>query len=109
MNKYYPLVKVPNRALKFISKPWLTKGLKVSIRNENRLRARFRKRYSETSEKHFKKYRNILTKLKNKAFNLFYAEKAAASKSNISKTWKIINEIIKRKKNQGKFNKQFKG
>ena len=59
------------------------------------------KSYSEDSEKHFKRYRNILTKLKKIAFNLFYAEKAAASKNNISKTWKIISEIIRRKKVRG--------
>ena len=101
MNKYYPLIKVPKRALKFISKPWFTKGLKISIRNKNRLRFKLSKSYSEDSEKHFKRYRNILTKLKKSAFNLFYAEKAAASKNNISKTWKIISEIIRRKKVRG--------
>ena len=63
MNKYYPLIKVPKRALKFICKPWITKGLKISIRNKNRLRSKLRKSYSENSEKYFKRFRNILTKL----------------------------------------------
>ena len=66
MNKYYPLIKVPKRALKFLNTPWLTKGLKISIRNKNRLQANLKKRYSERAEKHFKRYRNILTKLKKK-------------------------------------------
>ena len=100
MNKYYPLIKVPNRALKFINKPWLTKGLKISIRTKNRLQSKLRKHCTENAENHFKRFRNILTKLKKKSFNLYYAEKCAASKTNISKTWKIINEIIKRKKSR---------
>ena len=37
INKYFPLMKVPKRALKFITKPWLTKGLKISIANKNKL------------------------------------------------------------------------
>ena len=108
MNKYYPLIKVPKRALKFISKPWITKGMKISIRTKNRLRSKLRKCYSESAEKYFKRYRNILTKLKHRAFNSFYAEKAAASKNNISKTWKIINDIIRRKKGRGNTIKSLK-
>ena len=34
-------------------------------------------------------------------FNAYDADKAAASKNNVSKTWAIINEIIKRKKRKG--------
>ena len=101
INKYFPLKKVSKKALKFINKPWLTKGLKISIKNKNRLNYKLRKKYTEKAEKHFKRYRNILTKLKKKAFNTYYAEKAAAAKNNVSKTWAIINEVIKRKKRKG--------
>ena len=41
INKYFPLKKVPKRALKFIAKPWFTKGIKISIKNKNKLRAKF--------------------------------------------------------------------
>ena len=64
INKYFPLKKVSKKALKFINKPWLTKGLKISIKNKNRLNYKLRKKYTEKAEKHFKRYRNILTKLK---------------------------------------------
>ena len=101
IDKYFPLKKVSKKALKFVSKPWITKGLKISIKNKNRLNFKLRKKYTEKAEKYFKRYRNILTKLKKRAFNLYYAEKAAASRNNISKTWLIINEITKRKKCAG--------
>ena len=76
----------------------MTKGLKISITNKNRLSFKLRKKFTLKAETHFKRYRNILTKLKKKAFNAYYAEKAAASKNNVGKTWAIINEIAKRKK-----------
>ena len=57
---------------------------------------KLRKKYTERAENHFKRYRNILTKLKKKAFNSYYAEKSAAAKNDIGKTWQIINEIIQR-------------
>ena len=44
INKYFPLKKVSKKALKFIHKPWLTKGLKISIRNKNRLSFKLRKK-----------------------------------------------------------------
>ena len=98
INKYFPLKKVSKRGLKFISKPWLTRGLKISIKKKNKLRCKLKNKYSVEAEKYFKRYRNILTKLKTKAFNNYYTEKAAAARDNISKSWTIINEITKRKK-----------
>ena len=80
INKYFPLKKLPKRVLKFISKPWFTRGIKVSIRNKNKLHAKLKKRYTEDAEIYFKRYRNILTKLKFKAFNKYYSDKAALAK-----------------------------
>ena len=100
INKYFPLKKLPKRVLKFISKPWFTRGIKVSIRNKNKLHAKLKKRYTEDGEIYFKRYRNILTKLKFKAFNKYYSDKAALAQKNISKSWAIVNEIAKRKKRQ---------
>ena len=76
VNKYFPLKKLPKRVLKFIAKPWFTRGIKVSIRNKNKLHAKLKKKYSEDAEKYFKRCRNILTKLKYKAFNKYYSDKA---------------------------------
>ena len=98
INKYFPLIKVPKRALKFITKPWLSKGLKISITNKNKLRAKLKSKYSEEAEKFFKKYRNLLTKLKSKAFNIYFKEKAIEARNNISKSWGIVNQITKRNK-----------
>ena len=98
INKYFPLKKVSKKALKFITKPWFTKGIKTSIANKNILRFKLKNKYSEEAETFFKRYRNILTKLKYKAFNMYYTEKAAAARNNISKSWAIVNEIMKRKK-----------
>ena len=86
--------------LKFIAKPWLTRGLKISIKNKNKLRAKLKNEYSEEAEKYFKRYRNVLTKLKFKAFKKYYTEKAASARNNISKSWAIVNEITKRKRRQ---------
>ena len=54
INKYFPLKKVSKRALKFINKPWLTRGLKISIRNKNRLSFKLRQKFTLKAEIHFK-------------------------------------------------------
>ena len=40
----------------------------------------------------------MLTKLKSKAFNIYFKEKAIEARNNISKSWGIVNQITKRKK-----------
>ena len=101
IDKYYPLKRISKKALKFINKPWLTKGIKISIIKKNKLYYKLKNKFSVEADAYFRKYRNILTKIKNKAYNSYYREKAAAAKNNISKTWTIINEITKRKKSKG--------
>ena len=98
MDKYFPLMIVPKKALKFIAKPWFTRGIKTSITNKNKLRYKLKNKCSEEVEKYYKRYRNILAILKTKAFNMYYAEKAARARNNVSKSWAIVDEITKRKK-----------
>ena len=100
INKYFPLKKVSKKAMKFINKPWFTKGIKISITKKNKLRYKLKNKYTESAEIYFKRYRNMLTKLKIKAFNMYYGEKAALARNNISKSWAIIDEITKRKKSE---------
>ena len=99
-DKYFPLMAVPKKALNFINKPWFTKGIKISITKKKNLRYKMKEKYSVESERYYKKYRNILANLKTVAFNLYYTEKAAAAQNNISKSWAIVNEIVKRKKSR---------
>ena len=100
VEKYFPFKVVPKKALKFVDKPWFTKGIKISITNKNRLRYKMKGKYSEEAEIYYKRYRNILANLKTKAYNMYYTEKATAAQNNISKSWAIVNEIVKRKKSR---------
>ena len=100
VEKYFPFKVVPKKALKFVDKPWFTKGIKISITNKNRLRYKMKGKYSEEAEMYYKRYRDILANLKTKAYNMYYTEKATAAQNNISKSWAIVNEIVKRKKSR---------
>ena len=53
-NKYFPFKLVPKKALKFVDKPWFTKGIKISITNKNNLRYKMKGKYSEKAEIYYK-------------------------------------------------------
>ena len=48
--------------------------------------------------KPIKKYNNILTHIKKKSKIMYYKQNLIESKGNLSKTWKIVNEIINKTK-----------
>ena len=97
-----PLKKLSRREKQYHLKPWYTKGIKISIRTENILyRISLRERNEEATNR-YKKYRNLLTRVKTLAFNKYHAEKIDENKNDKRKVWNTINDIIRRKKSKGK-------
>ena len=104
-NQHFPKrkirVKYNNR------KPWLTDGLKKSIRIKNKLYMKYVKIKSTYYECKYKMYRNRLTRLTKVADRKHYADLLESNKSNLKKTWNILKSNINKRKAH-KVNENFK-
>ena len=82
---------------KIWKEPWITKGLSNSLNKCNYLYKRFLKfGSSKIDEEKYKKYRNCLTKIKRIARVKYYTQRCYTLKSNMSKLWQLINNVIKK-------------
>jgi len=79
-------------------KPWLSKGLLCSIRRKNKLYAVYLQNKTLSSQHYYRKYKNLLTKLLRVAERKYYAEKLESNKANLKNTWKILRDLIKKKR-----------
>ena len=106
-NDCFPLkkVKVKNVTL---SKPWITKGLLKSVRKKNLLYKRFLANPTSYREKLYKSYKNKLTHSLRVAKRLYYNKKLDEYKSNAKSTWKLLNDLINKKKIKCKLPSIFK-
>ena len=73
-----------------LSKHWLSKGLLRSIRTKTKLYKQHLTKQSPHNEIRYKNYKNKLN-------CTYYEKKIDASKSNAKATWRVQNEIIKKK------------
>ena len=86
INKHAPLRKLTRKEIKLLSKPWVTPGIKASIR----LKEKFYKRFLETRNIYFltkyKFYRNKITQLLKDSKQNCYHNYFIANSKNIKKT-----------------------
>ena len=76
--------------------PWLTLGLRKSIKIKNRLFFKYKKNFSKYNETKYKIYRNKLNKLLRNAEREHYNNLLTANKLNIKKKWTVIKEVLGR-------------
>ena len=96
IEKYMPLKKKSRKQKKHAKKPWITQGLIASIDKKDEL-YKLSKKDPSIVQKH-KAHSNLLGKLKNKAMLEYDRQKFIDCGNDKSKTWKHVNEIMKRKK-----------
>ena len=87
-------------------KPWLSEGMKKSIKIKNKLFKKSKKSSNPEHETKYKQYRNRLNKLLADAERKHYSEILNKNKNNLKKSWRILKEIINKKK-QSKSCSQF--
>lgn len=87
INKHAPFKTLSKRKAKQFSKPWITKGLRKSIKIKNRLF------YSGDILK-YKLYRNRIVSLSRLSKRLHYEAYFTANLKNMKKTWEGINELL---------------
>ena len=105
-NRCFPLRKT--KTIYHDRKPWLTVGLRESIKIKNKLYVGT-KRGQNKEEKHlfYKQYRNKLNHLLRSEERKYYQDMLKEHRSNIKRCWQIIKLIINKNKNIS-VNKRFK-
>ena len=102
VNIHAPFKPVSKRKLKRLSKPWITKGLRTSIRIKNRL-------FYTNKNESYRLYRNKITTLIRISKKQYYHRYFYTNISNMKQTWIGINELINRGKKKMKSINALKG
>ena len=97
IDKHVPLKKLTKNEIKFNSKPWITPGLKVSIRKKNRLFKKYCLNKNSYSALKYKKYRKRLNKLLALSKKSYYQNYFKNNTSNVKKIWSGMKELLKLK------------
>ena len=79
-------------------KPWLSDALRKSIKEKNRLYRYSRNFPDSLAVKKYKEYKNRLTVLLRIAEKDHYAQLMEENKSNLQNSWRILKEVINKKK-----------
>ena len=95
-NRYFPLKKV--KLGYKTNKPWLTRGIKNSIRTKNKLYIRSLKHPSFLNEQSYLRYKSKLNYLLRKLERNYIESMLKKHKSNLKKTWQIMKDIINRRR-----------
>ena len=94
-----PLKKLSKKQRRLRSKPWITKGLLISIKKKQKLHETHYIFGSINKKLHYKKYSNLLTKVKNLAQKLYYHQNLDNYRDNPKKLWKILRTLLPSKSN----------
>ena len=101
IDKHAPRRKRTKKEKKFRLKPWITRGLKISIDRKNKMYDDIRLRNQIHLKPHYNKLKRKLEKLSWLAQRNYYANRIEDVKQNSKLLWKIINEIVSRKPKKG--------
>jgi hypothetical protein len=87
VNKHAPMKLISKRKVKQLSKPWITKGIRASIKIKNRLLA-------SGNEIKYKLYRNSICSLTRLSKKKYYYDYFNAHITNMKKSWAGINDLL---------------
>ena len=103
LNKYFPLIKLSRK--KFKDKPWITNGIKVSIRHRNRLFKKYIEKRTDANELSWKRYRNKVNDCIKAAETHYYQTLLTKHNNHCQNLWKIFGKLIKKNKHKVKISK----
>ena len=90
IKKHAPIKTVSKRKKKLLAKPWITRGIRNSIRIKNKL-------YRTGDEVRYKYYRNTICKLTRQSKKQYFSDYLNYENlNNIKKTWQGINDVLNR-------------
>lgn len=105
-NNCFPLKRKKNKKCT-LTKPWLSKGLLKSIRRKDKLYKRYLNTPDYVNEASYKNYKNKLNHSLRIAKRLYYDKQLDNFKTNTKNTWRILNEVINKKKRVGRLPSTF--
>ena len=92
INKHAPIKTISRRKAKQSSKPWVTRGIRASIKVKNKL-------FHTNNLTQYKIYRNYIVTLLRASKKLYYEKYFNLNYTNMSKKWEGIREIWGRSRN----------
>ena len=95
ISKHAPMKTISNRKAKQLSKPWITKGIRISIKVKNKL-------YASGDTANYKIYRNKICTLTRLSKQQYYSKFFNDNLTNMKKTWEGINNVLARKRENTK-------
>ena len=96
----FPMTKVKTQYRNRL--PWLTEGLKLSIKHKNKLYRTSIKHPTEYNIAIYKNYKNKLSSLLKIEEKRFYQYQITNNKNNLKKVWAIIKNVINKNKSKKK-------
>lgn len=100
--KCFPVKMLTRKKAKLATKPWITKGLLVSIKSKSKLYKEFLRNPLPTHENKYKKFKNKLNYLLKISKRNYYDTRFENTTGNLRATWKLLNQVINRKANKSK-------
>ena len=97
INKHAPLTKASRKKRKLMNKPWIAKGILVSIRRKQKLYINFFKNTTEIEKILYKPYANKLTKVKALSKKLYLKQEIVNSSHDMRKFWCIMKTLLPHK------------
>ena len=94
IDDHIPLKQLSKRALKQLSKPWITKGIINSIKMKNKLNKKFIKSRSAYNHEKYKQYRNLLNNVIKSSKKSYYHNFFEKNNSDIKNIWKGIRSLV---------------
>ena len=88
----FPIIKRKVRQSK--CKPWITKGIKNSIKTKHKLYKKYVYKPTKSNEIHYKKYKNKLTVIIRLSHKSHYQNELNKNRSNLKNAWQIFNKKI---------------
>ena len=98
INEHAPLKKLSRAQQRSKMKPWITHGIFKLIKHKQKLYSTHFIKGDEIQKEFYKKYLNVLTKLKFAAKKVFFHNEFESSINNVYKTWNIIKSLISTRK-----------
>jgi hypothetical protein len=89
-DKHAPIKRISNTKKKTTKKPWITKGILISIKKKQKLFKTNFLRNKYQNIKQYKIYNNKLNKIKETAQKQYFISQFNMYKGNIKTTWKLI-------------------
>ena len=107
-NTCFPLKVLKGKQVNKFFSPWLSPGLLKSVNKKNRLHKKFVSSPSASSETKYQAYKNKLTHLIRIAKRKYYDSKFENARNDLKTTWKLLNEVINKRKSKSSLPTSFK-